>query len=90
MNYSTQHTASRLDTRGLQYTVDQLAAIAKTFTEDTAVVMPGRVPSPEGKQYGYVKVVLIVRNREPKTVMCRRETQNFSKQNFDVQKVVYL
>jgi hypothetical protein len=89
MNYNTQHTASRIDTRGLPYTVGQLAEIAARYAEDTAVII-GKRASQEGAGYGMELIILIVRNSRPATIMTRRQCQNFTKQNFNVSKVVYL
>jgi hypothetical protein len=89
MNYSTQHTASRIDARGLQYTVEQLTAIAAKFAEDTAVII-GKRASSEGMRYGMELIILIVRNSRPATIMTRRQSQNFDKRNFNVSRVVYL
>ena len=84
-----EHVAQRITQRSIPATADELQAIAEKYTQDTAVILGKRI-SDEGLQYGYVKVILIVRNRKPVTVMTRRETQNFDKRNFNVEKIVYL
>jgi hypothetical protein len=84
-----QHVQSRLETRGLDYSPESLQAIAQQFEVDTAVILGKRV-SDEGVRFGYVLIILIVRNRRPVTVMTRRQSQNFDKRNFSVQQVKYL
>lgn len=86
---STQHIESRLEQRDLPYTPSQLAEIANKYNEDTAVII-GKRPAREGNRYGFEKIVLIVRNHQPATIMFRRESQNFDKRNFSVNRVVYL
>jgi len=83
---NTEHITNRLDIRDLPFTVGQLTIIAAKFNDDVAVIL-GKRKSPEG--IGYEKIILIVRNSRPVTIMCRRESQNFDKRNFNVQKVVY-
>jgi hypothetical protein len=86
---SIQHVQQRLAERDLPYTDTQLAEIAQKYAEDTAVIIGKRV-SDEGARFGMLLIILIVRNRQPVTVMTRRQSQNFDKRNFSVNKVVYL
>lgn len=81
------HVESRIAQRQLDLCPATLAQIAQNYEQDTAVILGKRV-SDEGVRFGYVLIILIVRNRRPVTVMTRRETQNFDKRNFNVQKVV--
>ena len=83
------HIQDRIARRAIPSTAEELANIAKKYNQDTAVILGKRI-SDEGIRYGYVKVILIVRNSKPVTVMTRRESQNFSKSNFNVQAIVYL
>ena len=83
------HVQSRLDQRNIEFNLQQLQAIAAKYEQDTAVILGKRV-SDEGIRYGFVKVILIVRNHKPITIMTRRESQNFDKHNFNVQAIVYL
>jgi hypothetical protein len=84
-----QHVQTRLEQRELNYSPDELQAIAERFDVDTAVIL-GRRVSDEGVRFGYVLIILIVRNRMPVTVMTRRQSQNFDKRNFSVNNIVYL
>ena len=86
MSKNTDHTAARLDTRGLPYTLNQLLDIAAKHSVTTAVIL-GKVQSFENSRNRDV-VILIVRNGEPVTIFTRRESQSFDKRNFDVQKIV--
>lgn len=86
---SAQHIQSRLETRGLTFTPSQLSEIAAKYEQDTAVIL-GKCPSDEGARFGMVLIILIVRSRKPVTIMTRRQSQNFDKSNFSVNKVVYL
>lgn len=81
------HVEQRIQQRQLDVSPTALQAIAAQYEQDTAVILGKRV-SDEGVRFGYVLIILIVRNRRPVTVMTRRETQNFTKANFNVQKVV--
>ncbi len=83
---SAQHITNRLDIRDLPFTNEQLVMIAAKYNDDVAVII-GKRKSVEG--IGYEKIILICRNKRPVTIMCRRESQNFDKRNFNVSKVVY-
>jgi hypothetical protein len=89
MSHNLQHVQTRLDQRELDYSPSELQAIASQYAIDTAVILGKRV-SDEGVRFGYVLIILIVRNRMPVTVMTRRQSQNFDKRNFNVQQVKYL
>ena len=84
-----EHIQDRIQRRAIPSTKDELIAIAKKYTVSTAVMLGKRI-SDEGLRYGYVKVILIVRDGKPVTIMTRRETQNFDKRNFQVEQIVYL
>jgi hypothetical protein len=86
---SSSHIQSRLQIRDLPYTPEQLANIASQYNEDTAVIL-GKRESEEGRVFGMVLIILIVRNRRPVTIMTRRQSQNFDKRNFSVNRIVYL
>jgi hypothetical protein len=86
---SIQHVAQRITERQIPSSPDELQAIAEKYAQDTAVVLGKRV-SDEGVRFGYVLIILIVRSRKPVTVMTRRQSQNFDKRNFNVEKIVYL
>jgi hypothetical protein len=86
---SSSHIQSRLQIRDLPYTPEQLSKIASRYNEDTAVIL-GRRESEEGRIFGMVLIILIVRNRRPVTIMTRRQSQNFDKRNFSVNRIVYL
>jgi hypothetical protein len=86
---SSSHIQSRLQIRDLPYTPEQLANIASQYNEDTAVIL-GKRESEEGRIFGMVLIILIVRNRRPVTIMTRRQSQNFDKRNFSVNRIVYL
>jgi hypothetical protein len=86
---SIQHVAQQAEKRSIDFTPEQLTAIAEKYAQDTAVVLGKRV-SDEGVRFGYVLIILIVRSRKPVTVMTRRQSQNFDKRNFNVEKIVYL
>jgi hypothetical protein len=85
----SSHIQSRLQIRDLPYTPQQLANIASQYNEDTAVIL-GKRESEEGRIFGMVLIILIVRNRRPVTIMTRRQSQNFDKRNFSVNRIVYL
>jgi hypothetical protein len=89
MPSSTSHIQSRLQIRDLPYTSEQLSNIASQYNEDTAVIL-GKRESEEGRVFGMVLIILIVRNRRPVTIMTRRQSQNFDKRNFSVNRIVYL
>ena len=82
----TNHINHRLDIRDLPYTVEQLTLLAQKYNDDVAVII-GKRKAVEG--IGYERIILIVRNSRPVTIMTRRESQNFDKRNFNVSKVVY-
>jgi hypothetical protein len=82
----TEHINHRLDIRDLPYTVQELTLLAQKYAEDVAVII-GKRKAVEG--IGYERIILIVRNSRPVTIMTRRESQNFDKRNFNVSKVVY-
>jgi hypothetical protein len=82
----TDHINHRLDIRDLPYTVQELTLLAQKYRDDVAVII-GKRKAVEG--IGYERIILIVRNRQPITIMTRRESQNFDKRNFNVSKVVY-
>jgi hypothetical protein len=86
---SSSHIQSRLQIRDLPYTPEQLANIASQYNEDTAVIL-GKRESEEGRIFGMVLIILIVRNRRPVTIMTRRQSQNFDKRNFSVNRILYL
>jgi hypothetical protein len=86
---SSSHIQSRLQIRDLPYTPQQLSDIASQYNEDTAVIL-GKRESEEGRIFGMVLIILIVRNRRPVTIMTRRQSQNFDKRNFSVNRIVYL
>jgi hypothetical protein len=86
---NTSHIQSRLQIRDLPYTPEQLVNIASQYNEDTAVIL-GKRESEEGRIFGMVLIILIVRNRRPVTIMTRRQSQNFDKRNFSVNRIVYL
>ena len=83
------HVQTRLNQRDLEFSPQELANIAKQYNQDTAVIL-GKRMSEEGARFGYVLIVLIVRNSRPVTIMTRRQSQNFDKKNFGVQRIVYL
>jgi hypothetical protein len=87
LNPNILHVQSRLAQRNIELSPAELIALAGRFEQSTAVIM-GKRQSDEGRAYGMVLIILIVRNRMPITVMTRRETQNIDKRNFDVEKVV--
>ncbi len=89
MNQHIAHIHDRIARRDLDVTVPELADVAKMYAEDTAVILGKRI-SAEGIKYGYDVIILIVRNSRPVTIMTRRQSQNFDKRNFNVQKVSYL
>jgi hypothetical protein len=66
--------------------VQELTLLAQKYAEDVAVII-GKRKAVEG--IGYERIILIVRNSRPVTIMTRRESQNFDKRNFNVSKVVY-
>jgi len=80
------HIQTRLNQRELQYSPDMLAQIARDYTVDTAVILGKR---DGGVNFGIVLIILIVRNRRPITIMERRQSQNCTTKNFNVQKIVY-
>jgi hypothetical protein len=82
------HIQDRIARRNILSTPEELITIAKQYTVSTAVILGKRI-SDEGIRYGYVNVILIVRNSKPVTIMTRRESQKFDKRNFDVQQIVY-
>lgn len=84
---NNEHVLSRMNQRGLAYDMNRLMNIAREQEQDTAVIL-GRMVSDEGIRFGYVLVILIVRNYKPITIMTRRESQNFTLANFNVQKIV--
>lgn len=86
---NTHHIQSRLETRGLAFTPSQLADIAQKYEVDTALIVGNR-PSEEGARYGKENIILIIRSKEPKTIMTRRQSQNHDKRNFQVEQVKYL
>lgn len=88
MNPNILHVQSRLAQRHIEMSTTDLIALAGRFDNSAAIIM-GKRSSDEGRAYGMVLIILIVRNRMPITVMTRRETQNIDKRNFDVEKVVY-
>lgn len=83
------HIQNRLQQRSLNFTQEQLTSIAQKYDEDTAVIL-GKRPSDEGRMFGMVLIILIVRSKRPVTIMTRRQSQNFDKRNFSVNKIVYL
>lgn len=87
MNPNILHVQNRLAQRQINMSPAELIALASRFDNSAAVIM-GKRPSDEGRAYGMVLIILIVRNRMPITVMTRRESQNIDKRNFDVEKVV--
>lgn len=88
MNHNIQHIQERLQQRDFTFTDSQLVAIAEKYQNDTALIL-GKRESMEGKQYGRDVIILIIRNKQPVTIMTRRETQNFDKRNFSVSLVTY-
>jgi hypothetical protein len=81
------HIENRLSARSLEYSPAELATIAQKYEQDTAVILGKR---DEGVNFGIVLIILIVRSKRPVTIMTRRQSQNFDKRNFNVQKIVYL
>lgn len=85
---NNEHIILRMNQRGLAYDLNRLQNIALECSEDTAVIL-GKMVSDESPLYK-VLVILIVRNRRAITIMTRRESQNFTKANFNVQKIIRL
>jgi hypothetical protein len=83
------HIQDRIARRAIPSTPEELITIAKQYTVSTAVILGKRLSDESGRKE-YVKVILIVRNSKPVTIMTRRESQKFDKRNFDVQQIVYL
>ena len=81
------HIKDRIARRNIDITPADCTDIAVQYTVDTAVILGKRV-SDEGIRFGYVLIILIVRNMRPVTVMTRRESQNFTKANFNVKQIV--
>lgn len=86
---NTSHIQNRLQVRDLPYTTAQLDEMAVQYAQDTAVIL-GRRVSDEGRMFGMVLIILIVRNRRPVTIMTRRQSQSLDKKHLQVNAIVYL
>lgn len=97
MNNQILHTIQRLQERNINLDINKLIEIAKKYNDDTAIVvkkLSSNLNIRGGDYYNRQEsngdlIVLIVRNKEPHTIMFRRSTQPKDTKALNVKKFLF-